>query len=193
MRRPWIAAVAAAAVALIAAGCGGSSKSSSTSSQSTASGSAAVQSQSSGTGSQGGGYGGYGGRSKTTPGTQSGSSAAIATRKLAVGTALVGAGGRTLYLFEKDKGAASTCSGACAQAWPPLTASSMPKAGAGVDASKLTLIKRSDGTRQVAYAGHPLYYFVKDKKAGQDAGQDVTAFGAGWYVVAPSGQKIDEG
>jgi predicted lipoprotein with Yx(FWY)xxD motif len=182
MRRSLIAALGVIAVAAIVAACGSSSSNSSSSSSgaSQSSGSAGSQSSSSRYGSGGSSTAGAGGAATT-----------VATRKLSVGTALVGPGGRTLYLFEKDKGPASTCSGACAQGWPPLTAKAKPKAGGGVTASMLTLIKRSDGTQQVAYHGHPLYYFVGDKKAGQDTGQGLKAFGAGWYVVAPSGSKID--
>ena len=99
--------------------------------------------------------------------------------------------GRTLYLFEADKGGTSNCAGACAAAWPPVTASGMPTAGSGVDESLLGTVKRSDGTEQLTYNHHPLYYFAADTGAGTAKGQGSKAFGAGWYVVNAKGSKID--
>jgi len=99
--------------------------------------------------------------------------------------------GRTLYLFEADKGGTSTCAGACAAAWPPVTASGMPTAGSGVNEALLGTVKRSDGTEQLTYNHHPLYYFAADTGAGTAKGQGSKAFGAGWYVVNAKGSKID--
>ena len=99
--------------------------------------------------------------------------------------------GRTLYLFEADKGGTSTCAGACAAAWPPVTASGMPTAGSGVNEALLGTVKRSDGTEQLTYNHHPLYYFAADTAAGAAHGQGVKAFGAEWYVVGTTGSKID--
>jgi predicted lipoprotein with Yx(FWY)xxD motif len=107
------------------------------------------------------------------------------------GQALVGSTGRTLYLFEADKNGTSACSGACAAAWPPDTVTGAPRAGSGANQALLGTIKRPDGTMQVTYNGHPLYYFSADTSAGADHGQGVKAFGAGWYVVSASGSKID--
>ena len=86
----------------------------------------------------------------------------------------------------------STCTGACAQAWPPVTTSGAPKAKGGVKASLLSTTKRSDGSSQVTYAGHPLYYFVGDQSATDIRGEGLKNFGAGWYVLSPAGQKIDK-
>ena len=99
--------------------------------------------------------------------------------------------GHALYLFEADKGTTSTCTGACAAAWPPVTASAMPMAGGGVSQSLLGTTKRADGTEQVTYNGHPLYYFAADTSAGMTTGQGSKAFGAGWYVLNAKGSKID--
>ena len=99
--------------------------------------------------------------------------------------------GRTLYLFEADKGGTSTCAGACAAAWPPVTASGMPTAGSGVNEALLGTVKRSDGTEQLTYNHHPLYYFAADT-AGMAKGQGYKDFGAGWYVVNAKGSKIDD-
>ena len=99
--------------------------------------------------------------------------------------------GHALYLFEADKGTTSTCTGACAAAWPPVIASAMPMAGSGVDQSLLGTTKRADGTEQLTYNGHPLYYFSADSGSGMAKGQGSKAFGAGWYVLDAKGAKID--
>ena len=118
--------------------------------------------------------------------------ATVKTRHGELGTFLVDGKGRTLYLFEKDKTKKSTCSGACAQAWPPLLTSGKPKAAGKAKASLLGTTKRSDGKTQVTYKGHPLYYFFQDKKAGDTTGEGIDGFGAEWYVLAPSGKKIED-
>jgi predicted lipoprotein with Yx(FWY)xxD motif len=100
--------------------------------------------------------------------------------------------GRALYLFEADKGSTSTCTGACAAAWPPVTAGAMPMAGGGVSQSLLGTAKRADGTEQLTYNGHPLYYFAADTGSGMAKGQGTKAFGAGWYVLNAKGSKIDD-
>jgi len=107
------------------------------------------------------------------------------------GMALVDDKGRTLYLWEADKSSTSTCTGACIAAWPAAIASGTPMAGNGVDQSLLGTTKRSDGTEQVTYNGHPLYYFSADTSAGMAKGQGSKAFGAGWYVLNAKGSKID--
>jgi predicted lipoprotein with Yx(FWY)xxD motif len=123
------------------------------------------------------------------PKTSSGTSATVGVANSSLGSVLVNSSGRTLYLFKADVGARSACSGACAVAWPPLAATGKPTAGTGLTASKLGTITRSDGTQQVTYNGHPLYLFVKDTKPGQTTGQGVTAFGAAWFALTPSGSQ----
>ncbi len=98
----------------------------------------------------------------------------------------------TVYLFEKDKGTTSECEGACASAWPPVTTEGKPVAGAGAVSADLGTTMRADGSEQVTYKGHPLYYFSEDKDSGDAYGQGSKAFGAGWYVLKPSGEKVDE-
>lgn len=105
--------------------------------------------------------------------------------------ALVGNNGRTLYLFEADKNGSSACTEACAAAWPPDTVTGAPHAGSGVSQALLGTIKRPDGTTQLTYNGHPLYYFVADTGTGTAKGQGSKAFGAGRYVVGAGGNKID--
>jgi predicted lipoprotein with Yx(FWY)xxD motif len=121
----------------------------------------------------------------------SGKGAAVDVRTSGLGTYLVDSQGRTLYLFEKDTGKKSMCSGACASLWPPSTTSGHPKAGSKVDAALLGTSTRSDGTSQLTYNGHPLYRYSGDTAAGDTNGQDLTTFGGGWYVVSPAGQKIE--
>jgi len=116
----------------------------------------------------------------------------VAIKSSGLGRILVDAKGRTLYLFEKDKGTTSSCYGACASGWPPYTTTGAPQAGSGAAASLLGTTTRTDGTTQVTYKGHPLYYFVGDTKPGEVTGEGVNAFGAKWYVLAPSGNKIDK-
>jgi predicted lipoprotein with Yx(FWY)xxD motif len=113
----------------------------------------------------------------------------VALHKTAVGKVLVGANGRTVYLFTADKGKKSACYGQCAGVWPPLIGAK-PTAGAGLRTSKLGTTKRKDGKLQVTYSGHPLYYFAPDKKAGDVKGQGIVHFGGAWWVVSAAGVKI---
>ena len=117
--------------------------------------------------------------------------ALVTTKHGKLGTILAfGPKKMTVYLFEKDPARSSSCTGACAKAWPPVTGK--PKAGPGAIASDLGTIKRPDGSTQVTYKGHPLYMFIKDKDDGDAYGQGVNAFGAQWYVLTPAGGKVDE-
>lgn len=117
--------------------------------------------------------------------------ALVSIHKTTLGKVVADARGRTLYLFEKDRNRMSSCNGACAAYWPPLLTSAKPRAGAGVRASLLGVARRADGRRQVTYAGHPLYTFVGDTKAGQTSGEGLTNFGAPWDAVAPNGRPIE--
>jgi predicted lipoprotein with Yx(FWY)xxD motif len=141
---------------------------------------------------------GCGGSNKSSGASQSStqvsskSGAAVSLRSTGLGKVLVGPNGRTLYLFEKDKGGKSACSGACASEWPPLTVTGKPAAGSGVDAAKLSVTKRSDGKSQVVYSGHPLYFYIGDSKPGDTNGQGLNAFGAEWYVLSGSGSKVEK-
>ncbi|HEX8856026.1 MAG TPA: hypothetical protein VF752_10535 [Thermoleophilaceae bacterium] len=115
----------------------------------------------------------------------------VALRTTSLGKILVdGKTGRTLYEFGKDRRNKSNCSGSCAAIWPPLTVSGKLLAGKGVSASKLTTIKRADGKRQAVYAGHPLYRFAADSKAGQTNGEGVNGFGGLWYAMNARGSLV---
>jgi predicted lipoprotein with Yx(FWY)xxD motif len=193
MKRTARAATCAAAALLAAVLTGCSSGSSATS----AAGSA----------SSGGSSGGYGttSASKSASPSKSGASASasaaiakgqatVATKTVGkLGAILVDAKGRTLYLFDADKTKnVSTCTGACAVAWPPLlTTKGAAKPGKGADKKLLGTAKRSGGATQVSYNGHPLYYFAGDAgKAGRTNGQGLKQFGALWYVVNAKGKQV---
>jgi predicted lipoprotein with Yx(FWY)xxD motif len=113
--------------------------------------------------------------------------ATVALKKTGLGAILVDARGRTLYLFLKDKNRRSLCTGTCARYWPPLLSTGKPSAGPGV---RPTLLGLTKGSRQVTYAGHPLYTFVADSKPGQTNGEGSTNFGAAWYVIGANGRAI---
>jgi predicted lipoprotein with Yx(FWY)xxD motif len=139
----------------------------------------------------GGGSGSSYGRSASTAAPASGSGASVKLASTKLGKVLADGQGRTLYLFEADKGPTSNCDGACATVWPPLQAADKPTAGAGVDASKLGTTKRADGTREITYNGHPLYTFEGDTAPGQTSGQALHDFGAEWYALSAAGDRID--
>jgi predicted lipoprotein with Yx(FWY)xxD motif len=113
--------------------------------------------------------------------------------KSGLGRILVDSRGITLYDFVKDKGKTSVCYGACAALWPPLITQGKPVAGPGVRASLLGTTKRKDGKLEVTYGGHPLYYFVTDRKPGQTTGQGVNQFGGPWWVLSSAGKEIHRG
>jgi predicted lipoprotein with Yx(FWY)xxD motif len=163
-------AALAVTAALVLAACGGSSTSSSSGSASTPN---------------------YGAAKPSTSNTSNSSGAAsVSTKTSSLGTFLVDGNGRALYLWDADHGSKSTCSGACAQAWPPLTTTGTPKASGAVKASLLGTTKRADGSSEVTYAGHPLYLFAGDTQAGQTTGQGSNGFGAPWWVVTPAGKAL---
>jgi predicted lipoprotein with Yx(FWY)xxD motif len=183
LRHPSVLAITALASAgLLGVGCGSSSNSSSSNaggypSSSNASAQSTPASSAPASGS---------GATSTATGT------AVGIVHTSLGTVLVaGPKHMTVYLFEADKGTTSNCSGACAQAWPPVTTSGEPKAEGGAHSSDLGTTTRSDGTKQLTYKGHPLYYYVSDQSSGETTGQGVKSFGAAWYVLNPSGKKID--
>jgi predicted lipoprotein with Yx(FWY)xxD motif len=115
----------------------------------------------------------------------------VSIHKTALGKVLVDARGHTLYLFEKDKNGMSSCNGVCLAYWPAVLTNTKPRAGAGVRAALLGRTRRSDGRRQVTYAGQPLYTFIGDKRAGQTTGEGLTDFGAAWDAIAPTGRPIE--
>lgn len=160
------AALSLTALALIVAGCGSSMTSSTSSS-----------------------------RPSKAPASAGGSSSGTAATVSAAGNpelgmVLVDSEGFTVYGFAKDQGTTSSCYGACAEAWPPVSTEGAPISGEGAQSSKLGTTKRKDGTVQVTYAGHPLYTFVEDSRPGEANGNGVSAFGAEWHALDESGSAV---
>jgi predicted lipoprotein with Yx(FWY)xxD motif len=105
--------------------------------------------------------------------------------------AYLAAGGRALYLFAADGAGTSTCTGACAEAWPPLlTEGAATLADATLAAELVGSVRRDDGTMQVTYAGWPLYRYAGDAAAGETTGHGVDGFGAEWWLVSPEGRAL---
>jgi predicted lipoprotein with Yx(FWY)xxD motif len=126
------------------------------------------------------------------PATSSGAAmaAVVDLRSSKLGQTLVDGQGRTLYLFEADTAGKSNCNGACTSAWPPYLSNGTPAAGTGLAGALLGTSIRGDGGTQVTYHGHPLYYYAGDDRPGDVAGQGLDQFGARWYVLASSGNKL---
>jgi predicted lipoprotein with Yx(FWY)xxD motif len=106
-----------------------------------------------------------------------------------LGQILVGANGKTVYFFMGDTGMTSTCNGSCAQNWPPVTTTGTPRAVGGVSQALLGTTTRANGSMQVTYHGHPLYYFIADTGPGMANGEGLNAFGALWKVVTAAGMS----
>jgi predicted lipoprotein with Yx(FWY)xxD motif len=152
---------------------------------------AACSSGSSSTTSTSSTSGGYGsGASASSSAGAAGGGMVITTKSGSAGTYLTDGSGRAVYLWVKDSMNKSACSGACASAWPPVTANGTVTASGGAKSSDLGSITRSGGSKQVTYDGHPLYYYVGDSGPGQTTGQGNDGFGAKWWLVAPSGAQL---
>lgn len=175
-RRALAPVLAVAGVTIAVAGCGSSSNPASSSPSHTPAAS--------------GGLYGSAPTTSSTPATTAGSGTTVDLASNKLGKILVDSKGRALYLFVADKSTKSTCYGACAGAWPPLTTKGKPVAGSGVRASLLGTTKRTDGTTEVTYAGHPLYYYAGDTGPGQTTGQGLPQFGAPWWVLGADGSAI---
>jgi predicted lipoprotein with Yx(FWY)xxD motif len=137
--------------------------------------------------------GSSGGTSTATPQppkTSTGTPATVGVTSTTLGNILVDAQGRTLYVFQKDSGTTSTCTGACATFWPPLIAPGAPTSGSGANASLIGTTKRQNGASQVTYNGHPVYLYTGDHNPGDTNGQGVVAFGAAWFALSPSGTQV---
>ena len=98
------------------------------------------------------------------------------------GLVLVGPNGHSLYVFDKDQGTTTACTGACAKVWPALDSSGKPTVAAGLDASKAGTV----ASGQVTYNGHLLYYFTGDSAPGDTNGLSIS----GWHVVSPLGTAM---
>ncbi len=131
-----------------------------------------------------------GNASHPLPTTSDGRPATFGVTSTRVGDVLVDRRGRTLYLFARDSGTTSACTGACAVNWPPLRVRGTPLVGSGAISADVGKTARPDGISQLTYNGHPLYTFVNDKKPGDTNGDGISAFGGSWFAVSPAGAKV---
>ena len=125
-----------------------------------------------------------------SPGSERAAKPTLTVRSSSFGRVLFDGRGFVLYAFTRDPRKRSACSGACATAWPPYILKGRLLAGKGITKSLLGTTRRANGTRQVTYAGRPLYYYVGDRRAGQILCQNVREFGGLWLVVRPSGKLV---
>lgn len=100
--------------------------------------------------------------------------------------------GQAIYLFDVETSARARCYDDCAVAWPPVTTEGEPVAGTGVDQALLGSTERRDGTLQVTYGGHPLYFYAHEAP-GEVKCHDVFLNGGNWYVVRPDGTPAPPG
>jgi predicted lipoprotein with Yx(FWY)xxD motif len=127
-----------------------------------------------------------GGPSDATTTTAAAGDVDLALGETSLGDSLVDGDGRTLYVFANDTEGESACTGACAEAWPPLVVEGVPVVGAGVG-GEVSTIERDDGATQVAVDGHALYRFAGDSAPGDENGQGVAGL---WNVAGPSGEAL---
>jgi predicted lipoprotein with Yx(FWY)xxD motif len=113
--------------------------------------------------------------------------ARLSVRSSEYGKTLFGPTGKVVYVFGPDRSSTSRCYGVCAKAWPPLLTKGAPLAGPGVAAKLLGTTRRKNGTLQVTYNGHPLYYYSADK-VGKIMCQHANMHGGLWLVIKPNGQ-----
>jgi predicted lipoprotein with Yx(FWY)xxD motif len=115
---------------------------------------------------------------------------AVSVKQTPLGNTLADANGRTLYLFQADKPGVSTLSNAGLAVWPAFTTTGTPQAKGGTTASQIATISGPNGSRQVTYNSHPLYYYAGDRQPGNTFGQGLNQFGAPWYALASSGTAV---
>jgi predicted lipoprotein with Yx(FWY)xxD motif len=107
-------------------------------------------------------------------------------------TVLVNGAGDTLYMFVPDHQGVVTCTSLCAKNWPPFTASatSLVKAGSGVDKRLVGTVALSPDRRAVTYNRWPLYTYHDDVAPGMSSGQGIDVNGGYWYLMSPSGDPV---
>jgi predicted lipoprotein with Yx(FWY)xxD motif len=128
------------------------------------------------------------GPSTTSPSSAPAAAAgtAITTAASEFGEMLFDRPGQAIYLFDRESSGRPDCYGECAVAWPPVLTSGPPQAEGAARAQLLGTVARDDGSMQVTYAGHPLYYYAHEAP-GQVLCHDVVEFGGRWLVVTPEG------
>jgi predicted lipoprotein with Yx(FWY)xxD motif len=131
-----------------------------------------------------------GSASHALPTTSDGRPASVGVASTGLGDVLVDRQGRTVYLFERDSGAMSACTGACAVNLPPLRVRGTPLVGSGAQPLDVATTAHPDGISQLTYNGHLLYTFVNDKKPGDTNGEGINAFGGSRFAVSAAGDKV---
>lgn len=106
------------------------------------------------------------------------------------GPMLFDAGGQAIYIWEVETSDRPACYGDCAAAWPPVLTEGPPLATGGVMPALLGTTRRTDGTTQVTYAGHPLYYYAHEGP-NEVKCHNVSTHGGLWWVVTPEGTRAD--
>lgn len=100
--------------------------------------------------------------------------------------------GRALYVIENEN-EPDACIDSCASAWPPFTAQPGGEPmTSGAQQDLVGTVERPDGTTQITYGEHPLYYYAEDAGPGETKGQDVTDEWGEWYLVQPTGELLEE-
>ncbi|MGH2984376.1 MAG: COG4315 family predicted lipoprotein [Solirubrobacterales bacterium] len=122
-------------------------------------------------------------------GAGTGAGTTIKTADSQYGDVLFGGDDQAIYYFDKESGSKSECNGACAEAWPPVLTEGAPEAGAGAEAGLLGTTQRDDGTTQVTYDGHPLYYYAHEGPGVVEC-HNVEEFGGLWLAVQGNGQQV---
>jgi predicted lipoprotein with Yx(FWY)xxD motif len=130
--------------------------------------------------------------SSSAPPAAAGSSSQIKTASTSVGTVLVTSQGFTMYWFAIDTPTTSNCSSSCTSLWPPVKGPVSAASGVSLSGTFGT-IKRSDGTTQATYMGHPLYTYKADTSAGMVVGNGINSSGGVWWAMTPSGAKAKAG
>lgn len=106
------------------------------------------------------------------------------------GTMLFNDEGQAIYIWELEDSTEAECYGDCAEAWPPVLTDGAPRATGSVRSDLLGTTKRTDGSTQVTYNGHPLYYYAHEG-AGEVKCHNISTHGGLWWVIQPNGIRAD--
>jgi predicted lipoprotein with Yx(FWY)xxD motif len=126
----------------------------------------------------------------STSSSAASSAVSLETHSGPLGTFLTDGQGRTIYMFTSDTATRSTCDAQCLAFWPPVLSTTTPSVSGGASMTALGTLKLANGSMQVTYGGHPLYYFAEDSAPGQTNGQGSTDFGARWWLLTAKATPI---
>jgi predicted lipoprotein with Yx(FWY)xxD motif len=125
-----------------------------------------------------------------TPVTPSTTGTVITTGDSQFGTMLFNEKKQAIYIWELEESDKAECYGDCAEAWPPVLTDGQPQATGGVNSGLLGTTKRTDGTTQVTYNGHPLYYYAHEGP-GEVKCHNIKTHGGLWWVIQPDGNRAN--